>query len=1233
MARQEEMVDLGGIDEQQEQIFATIIAAGEEAGDAALQAGGDHVAACDAAATKAAQVAAEMGLMPHEAVDPTARAAAQSALIAANAADPSPMVTDISQCLDADVIKQLKAESRRRNVTAGDFVRKGDVDRNDHIVPNELRSIFNRMNLTLPDETLSQVYVELDLDNTGQISFAEFTRALDRGAQLRKEVGKAAAAAAGRAMGQSALAVGFPPDHAAGIAGKGAAKAATDIGLPASSAARLAGRAAAGVAEESGLSQAEAAELAAKEAGNAASNFALQNGLDHEQMAVEAGAAGSIAATDAGMSPQDAAAAGAKAAGIAAGEAVADVGEAPEKAAEVAVKAAIKAASDAGLPPHQASYAAASAAASAAACAAMQSGHSYPTVAEVAKQLDAKVFEDLRHEAQRRHITPDDLMRRGDADRNDLLSPGELKDVFRSVCIDLHDDTLRHVFQEMDIDNSGRLSFTEFLAALDQGHQIIQESGKKAAGIAGYFMGKAATEAGDDPEQAAEVAASAASKAAADSGLLPEQVAEAAVTAAGRTAGDAAAATANCTPEQASDIAGRAATRAATGAAMSPQSLAQAVVPLIGRASGQAAGRLAGASGKDPSRAAERAARAAAQVAESMSLTPQQAEEAAEAASNEAVKAAVAAGKRAGNARGTAKGRGKVGAAGRGAAARTGQSAPGRGTGRGSNSPSRPASAGPSATRPTPSSSRSASPKAPARSPRQMAKSAAAKQSASPKAPPAAKPKAQERRPAASRPGAAKSPSPSRPGAKAKAAAAQARNEGEPTSPQRPPPSRAKASPGRSGKESGKGSGKAKAHLGPGRVTPRTEDAEVAVDGEVTQKPDQVEIEPPLPSHSTQTMQPTPTQTFVTRPQVTMFAEPVTARQGQVPPTASAVATSTVGRPASTTVPLPMRVYGSSLSTSASPALASPALVFRSPSQPAMVSQAWSPMPESRAPHVGARTPVPAVPIASITARPATVSAPATPAAVRTSSGPPNLMAAALPHRMPVATYTSPVVTPVRAVTGSPIYASPQVYSGSYAAPAPSGRVHVATANPTPPRSRPGAYPHGTMTAPPAMRSLQSTFELLDTNHDGVLSREEFSRWSTQIASSPVPSTSYVAPAMRASYVAERNVPVVTQAWPLTNMQPAESLRSTIHEPVATTMYSPAPRVVAEPVAATSATTCPNCGNVYVSDAIFCRRCGVKRQQAPLVTYARACPAVATGAAPDGTMTAPPAFRAEAFHR
>lgn len=1233
MAPEEEMVDLGGgMDDQQEQIFATIIAAGEQAGDAALQAGGDHEAASDAAASKAVEVAAQMGLMPHEAVDPVARASAQSALNAANVADPTPMLTDISQCLDGDVIKQIKAESRRRIGTTGDIVRKGDADRSDNVAPHDLRTIFNKMNLTLPDETLQQVYVELDLDNTGQISFAEFTRALDRGAQLRKEAGKAAAAAAGKAMGQAALAVGFPPDHAAGIAAKGAAKAAADIGLPASSAARLAGRAAARIAEENGLSQSDRAELAAKEAGNAASNAASQNGLDLDQMAVEAGAAATVAATDAGMSPQDAAAAGAKAAGVAAGEAMADAGQTPEKAAEVAVKAAIKASSDAGLPPHQASHAAASAAASAAACAAMSSGHSYPTVAEVAKQLDARVFEDLKHEAQRRHISPDDLMRSGDADRNDLLSPGELKDVFRSVCIDLHDDTLSHVFQEMDMDNSGRISFTEFLVALDHGHKIIQDAGKKAAAISGHFMGKAANEAGDDPEQAAEVAANAASKAAADSGLLPEQVAEAAVTAAGRTAGDAAAATANCTPEQASDIAGRAATRAAAGAAMSPQSLAQAIVPLIGRASGQAAGRAAGASGKDPSKAAERAARAAAQVAESMSLTPQQAEEAAEAASNEAVKAAVAAGKRAGSTRGSAKGRGKA-TPGRGVAAKAGPGAPGRGAGRGSNSPSRPSSIGPASRKPTPSSSRSASPKAPARSPRQAAKSAAAKPSTSPKAPTAAKPKdkgpEQAKRPASSRPGAAKSPGPSRPGAKAKAAAAQSGREGEPTSPERAAPSRARASPGRSGKESGKGSGKAKAALGPGQDTPRTEGAVVE---EVAQRSDEVEFETPLPSCSTQTMQPPRAEAFTTVPPMTMFAEPVTTRQGQVPPPSSVVAPSALARPAYTTVPLPMRPYGSSLSASASPGLGSPLLVFRSPSQPAMASQPWSPVHESRAPQFGARTPVPSVPISSIATRPATLSAPATPAAVRTSSGPPNFVAAVNTHRMPVATYTSPAGTPVRAVTGSPIYAvTPSVYSGSYAAPAPCPLVHVATANPTPPRSRPGAYPHGTMTAPPAIRSLQATFDQLDTNADGVLSREEFTRWSSQTAASPVPSTSYVAQGMRASYVAERNVPKITQAWPLTNLLPAERLRSTIHEPIAT-MYSPAPRVFAQSAATTSSTACPNCGNVYAADSLFCRRCGVRRQQVPATAYAQAV--TTPCAAPDGTMTAPPAYRAgEVFHR
>eukprot|EP00931_Biecheleriopsis_adriatica_P052350 TRINITY_DN3043_c2_g1_i1.p1 TRINITY_DN3043_c2_g1~~TRINITY_DN3043_c2_g1_i1.p1 ORF type:complete len:1070 (+),score=236.20 TRINITY_DN3043_c2_g1_i1:125-3334(+) len=113
----------------------------------------------------------------------------------------------------------------------------------------------------------------------------------------------------------------------------------------------------------------------------------------------------------------------------------------------------------------------------------------------------SKVLNDLKSEMRRRHITVDDLQRRGDRDRNDLLTLGELGDIFASVNIQIDEGTLHQVFKEMDKDGSGRIDFPEFMAALDKGHQATQDAGKAAAAVAGRILGQAASDAGDNPEQ------------------------------------------------------------------------------------------------------------------------------------------------------------------------------------------------------------------------------------------------------------------------------------------------------------------------------------------------------------------------------------------------------------------------------------------------------------------------------------------------------------------------------------------------------------------------------------------------------------------------------------------------------------------------------------------------------------------------------------------------------------
>eukprot|EP00931_Biecheleriopsis_adriatica_P009344 TRINITY_DN110414_c0_g1_i1.p1 TRINITY_DN110414_c0_g1~~TRINITY_DN110414_c0_g1_i1.p1 ORF type:complete len:708 (-),score=173.58 TRINITY_DN110414_c0_g1_i1:74-2197(-) len=76
-----------------------------------------------------------------------------------------------------------------------------------------------------------------------------------------------------------------------------------------------------------------------------------------------------------------------------------------------------------------------------------------------------EVLQELRREKARRHITDADLERRGDLDRNDLLTPGELQELLRSVGVKAQPDLALQVFEDLDVDSSGRISFKELQQA------------------------------------------------------------------------------------------------------------------------------------------------------------------------------------------------------------------------------------------------------------------------------------------------------------------------------------------------------------------------------------------------------------------------------------------------------------------------------------------------------------------------------------------------------------------------------------------------------------------------------------------------------------------------------------------------------------------------------------------------------------------------------------------------
>eukprot|EP00931_Biecheleriopsis_adriatica_P089537 TRINITY_DN6364_c0_g1_i2.p1 TRINITY_DN6364_c0_g1~~TRINITY_DN6364_c0_g1_i2.p1 ORF type:complete len:845 (-),score=127.75 TRINITY_DN6364_c0_g1_i2:56-2590(-) len=811
----------------------------------------------------------------------------------------------------------------------------------------------------------------------------------------------------------------------------------------------------------------------------------------------------------------------------------------------------------------------------------------------------------------------------------------------------------------MDKEGSGRIDFPEFMAALDKGHQATQDAGKAAAAVAGRIMGQAASDAGDNPEQAGEVAGSAAAKVAQDTHLSPEQVSEATVVAACQAAGDAAAA-AGLDPEKAARAAGQAAATAGAGAGMNPQHFAQTVAPVLGCAAGRAAGRLAGSS-RDANKAAERASAAAAEAAEGLGMTSQQVQEAADAAANEALRLANS--RRPG---GTRQGAGRGRSAGPGAAKGAGRGMPGRGAGRGRSPVNRPSRPEGGAARPTQASANRST--SPGSSPgRQGPAAASAKRAASAKPSPS-RPRAKEApgRPksrAQPAPSSARSPSGSPPprqrqnntaGRLGDAGSRQGDRQGDtagrlgttgsPGSKVRGAKTRAAIAGGETEESqvpqpgAGKSPGKATAALGP--CTPRTQERLLAMEAATGQGAQEELIEQPLPSTSTRISQPLPQASVVgsslgapaviSRPPV--FMEPITRQASpghRTPPNYAntmPVMSNTVQVTRFTTpyaipgapITVARPVHGNSFSATVSPA--SPSVVYRSPSQPSMPNQAkqvWSPLPPEGRNSLGTRTPsagptVPLLATMSLT-RPTATSAPATPAAVRTTSGPPTMMSPPNPPRLTVATayppgmnLVSPIGTPLRATASSYNVTAPGSYAapspGSCAAPvatyaitSPAAQVirRVTATSPTPPRARPSAYyPLGTMTAPPMTGSLQSTFDRLDVNHDGVLSREEFAHFVPQTTAIPIPvaTAASASPVPTSVYAA----PVTAPAWPSTHA-PAPMV-----EPVATSAYAPPVAWPGQAFAmppANAASVCPACGNIYAPDAVYCRRCGQKREQ------------------------------------
>lgn len=909
---------------------------------------------------------------------------ARSAMQAVSVEDPTLTISEIARCLSPDSMSQLKGETLRRT-----------TERSDRITPNELKKIFRQIGLDLNDDAWPQVFQELDRDAQGRIRYTEFVDALERAEEECRQCGIAAAMAAGGALGQSALQAGLGLREAADCAAGAALRAAAEFGMVPVDAAALGGRAAAKLAAEQSLDRAQAADAAAEAAGQHATRAALEADLTLEQVADEAAIAASAAAEEAGSGAQQVAEVSARAAGVAAGELAAEAGNTAMKSAEIAAKAATKSAAASGLPPYQAVEPVATAAARSAMRAALNGGHPYLIVAEVTRQLNSQLVENLKEVHQ---------------NRPDRLSVSELKDLFGQANIDIHEDTLRQVFEEMGVEGSQPISFQSFFQALEKSHGIFMEAGKAAASIAGRVLGQSAASAGDDPEQAGEVAASAAQAAARTSGLSDEQLAEVAVTAAGNAAGHAALA-AGGAPEAVAFVAGQAAINAATTAGLNTQRLPQVIIPVFARAAGRAAAQRAG-NGRDSSKALEVAARAASDAGLKLAfMTDAHIQEAAETASNEASRV-LASGP---GPKPVPGGRGK--GAGRGRASGTGRGAP-------STRPKAP----PSAPAPKPAAKKAAAkpkpePKAPPPKAPAPARPAPAAPAAAPEAKPKAAPKAAPAKATAPRP---KSRTGSLPSAGNSARSGSKQSESRPESRPESRGETPKAKPKAKSSTSSRFKGLSAEATAPDKAAPRTAEAE----REATLPPSSrsmplSQTQPALKAHSASS--PAPEVRMVMEPIAqASFAAP-SGKSLQVPAVQRFYTPYMVARPASATIPVAPGGTPMAVSPTAS---MSPPSVFRSPSQPVISPPRTS---------LGV---VPAMPSGTLQ-RAATSATTPVAGAVLTA---PQVFAANM-------------VT--RSVTGAPYTAStPGRYQPTAVLVSPQPTMRVLE-NPT-------ALPFGTMTAPPA---------------------------------------------------------------------------------------------------------------------------------------------------------------------
>eukprot|EP00440_Ansanella_granifera_P064374 gb/GFBE01069792.1/.p1 GENE.gb/GFBE01069792.1/~~gb/GFBE01069792.1/.p1 ORF type:complete len:2508 (+),score=606.03 gb/GFBE01069792.1/:1-7524(+) len=114
-----------------------------------------------------------------------------------------------------------------------------------------------------------------------------------------------------------------------------------------------------------------------------------------------------------------------------------------------------------------------------------------------------------------------------------------------------------------------------------------------------------------------------------------------------------------------------------------------------------------------------------------------------------------------------------------------------------------------------------------------------------------------------------------------------------------------------------------------------------------------------------------------------------------------------------------------------------------------------------------------------------------------------------------------------------------------------------------------------------APRGAPSLFDQLDTNGDGVITRQEYARARSVVAmpAMTMPTT------MRLSQAA----PAVSSiAYSSLSQRSASPVRT---EPVAGSVVSTMP-------AYTAASQC-TCGNIFAADAVFCRKCGKKRPEVP----------------------------------